>query len=107
MPSSSPLPLPSLRLVLATKQGTLWCGSDESQLSESVELVPPTTLEGTDTVVVFREATMSGSPSYTVEGLVQIVGSGSIVDDALIITHSLRCVRVSVCVCLCVCFSFH
>jgi len=35
---------------------------------------------------------MSGSSDYTVEGQVQIVGSGSIVDGALVITHSLRCV---------------
>ena len=63
----------------------------------------PTTLEGTDTAVVFREATLVTTTSYTTEGLVQIVGSGSIVDDVLVYTYFLRCVCLCVCVCVCVC----
>lgn len=72
------------------EQAALWCSSDASQLGETVDLVTPTTLEGAETAVVFRQATFVTTTSYTVEGLVQMVGTGSIVDDALVYTYSLR-----------------
>ncbi|CAM9962295.1 unnamed protein product [Ectocarpus sp. 12 AP-2014] len=68
-------------------QVALWCG--EAQLGDAVDLVTPTTV-GDGGPLLLREAVMSGTSSYTVEGMVQIIGSGSIVDDALITTYSLR-----------------
>lgn len=43
--------------------------------------------------MVLRQATLVTTTSYTTEGLVQMMGSGSIVDDALVYTYWLRCVR--------------
>eukprot|EP00903_Cladosiphon_okamuranus_P006076 g5989.t1 len=77
-------------------QASLWCSSDESQLGEAVDLDTPTTLEGVDTVVVFQQATLVTTTSYTTEGLVQFVGSGSIVDDALTYTYWLRFEEIEV-----------
>eukprot|EP00752_Nemacystus_decipiens_P007581 g6774.t1 len=72
------------------EQASLWCSSDETQLGDTADLVTPTTLEGADTTVLFRQATLVTTTSYTTEGLVQFVGSGSIVDDALVYTYWLR-----------------
>ncbi|CAM9294037.1 unnamed protein product [Ectocarpus fasciculatus] len=68
-------------------QVALWCGG--AQLGDAEDLVTPTTV-GEGGPLLVREAVLSGTSSYTVEGVVQIVGSGSIVDDALVTTYSLR-----------------
>lgn len=54
----------------------------------SAELITPTTLESGSMVI--KEAILEGSGSYTTEGFVQIIGTGSIVDDALTTSYSLR-----------------
>lgn len=58
-----------------------------------MDLVAPVTLDGAETAVVFRQATLVTTTSYTTEGLVQMLGSGSIVDDALVYTYFLRYVQ--------------
>lgn len=74
-------------------KASLWCVTDASQggeaeLHDSVDLATPVSLDGGR--ILLREAAMSGEDPYIVDGLVQFVGSVSIVDGALVTTHSLR-----------------
>lgn len=46
--------------------------------------------------MVVRQATLAGGGSYTTEGMVQILGTVSIVDDSTVTTYSMRCVGLAV-----------
>lgn len=75
-------------------QAVIWCaeaGSTGTQVGTIVDLTIPTTVAGGSTVI--KEATLEGGGSYTTEGMVQILGTGSIVDNALVTDYSLRSVH--------------
>lgn len=77
-------------------QAALWCTTSdgtEEQLGSSVELATPT-MEGGSMVV--RQASLAGSGSYTAEGMVQILGTLSVVDGSAVMAYSMRFVDIDV-----------
>ncbi|CAM9389752.1 unnamed protein product [Choristocarpus tenellus] len=76
-------------------QVALWCAPSDGTEEKltTTGLFTPSTVAGS---IVAKEGTFSGAGSYTSEGLVQIVGIGSIKDGALVTTYMLRFQEVEV-----------